>query len=250
MAERPVALITGAASGIGRATAVKFAETGFSLVAADRDAGILNELAGHLEKVGAEVIAKTVDVSLGSDLDGLVKALQERYGRLDALLQIAGIGCYEPFWQVSDEEAERVLAVNVWSQFALAKRCVSMLRESRGTIVNMGSVRAFRGGPELAVYSASKGAVVSMTRSMAHELGPLGIRVNALCPGTIDTPLLDQYAATQQDPESFKASLQAEQPLGRIGSPEDVALAALYLATDSSRWITGVSLTVDGGLTA
>jgi NAD(P)-dependent dehydrogenase (short-subunit alcohol dehydrogenase family) len=114
----------------------------------------------------------------------------------------------------------------------------------------MSSVRAFRGGRELAVYGASKGAVLAMTRSMAHELGPFGIRVNALCPGTIDTPLLDAYAATQRDVAAFKASLQGEQPLGRIGSADDVARAAVYLATPASEWITGIGLTVDGGLTS
>jgi NAD(P)-dependent dehydrogenase (short-subunit alcohol dehydrogenase family) len=248
--EQRVALVTGAASGIGRAIALEFAGAGFSLAVADRDEEGLKDLARELEDGGTGVLSKTTNVEVGADLDGLTRVVIERFGRLDSLLQIAGIGCYRPFWEVSDDEAAHVFAVNVWSQFALAKRCTPLLRESRGTIVNMASVRAFRGGPELAIYSASKGAIVSLTRSMAHELGPFGIRVNALCPGTIDTPLLERYVATQKDPAAFKASLHSEQPLGRIGTPKDVAAAALYLATPASEWITGIALTVDGGLTA
>lgn len=250
MAEHPVALVTGAASGIGHATAIRFAEADFSLVVTDRNEKNLDDLRCRLKESGTDVLSKAANVEHGAELDELVEEVRERFGRLDALLQIAGIGCYQPFWEVSDEEIMNVFAVNVGSQFALAKRCVPLLRESGGVIVNMASVRAFRGGPELAVYSASKGAIISMTRSMAHELGPFGIRVNALCPGTIDTPLLDQYAATQEDPDSFKTSLDQEQPLGRIGTPEDVASAALYLGTSASEWITGITLTVDGGLTA
>lgn len=250
MAERLVALVTGAASGIGHATALKFAEAGFSLAVTDRTQGELYSLAGKLEESGTDVLSKTANIEHSAELDELVTSVQKRFGHLDALLQIAGVGCYQPFWEVSDEETMNVLAVNVGSQFALAKRCVPLLCESKGAIVNMSSVRAFRGGPELAVYSASKGAIMSMTRSMAHELGPFGVRVNALCPGTIDTPLLDQYAAMQEDPGTFKTSLHMEQPLGRIGTPEDVASAALYLGTVASDWITGAALTVDGGLTA
>jgi NAD(P)-dependent dehydrogenase (short-subunit alcohol dehydrogenase family) len=205
---------------------------------------------GELVAREVDVLSVVADVEESAQLDRLVAAVSERFGRLDTLVQIAGIGCYKPFWEVSDAEIDHVLAVNVRSLLALATRCLPLLRASRGTIVNMSSVRAFRGGRELAVYSASKGAVLAMTRSMAHELGPFNIRVNALCPGTIDTPLLDAYAATRGGAATFKASLQGEQPLGRIGSAEDVARAAVYLATPASEWITGIALTVDGGLTA
>lgn len=250
MAEIRVALVTGAASGIGRAIARALAEAGYSMAITDRNQEGLQGLASEFEARGVDVVSVVALVEQPADLDAIVAAVKNKFGRLDTLLQVAGIGCYKPFWEVAEAEVDHVLAVNVRSQLALAKRCLPMLRDSQGTIVNMASVRAFRGGRELAVYSASKGAVLAMTRSMAHEVGPFGIRVNALCPGTIDTPLLDQFAATQGDPAAFKASLQREQPLGRIGTPEDVARAAVYLATSASGWITGVGLTVDGGLTA
>jgi NAD(P)-dependent dehydrogenase (short-subunit alcohol dehydrogenase family) len=250
MADHPVALVTGAASGIGRATASALANAGYALAIIDRNGDGLGEVGGELAARQVDVLSVVADVEDSAALDGLAAAVGARFGRLDTLVQIAGIGCYKPFWEVPDAEIDRVLAVNVRSLLALATRCLPLLRASRGTIVNMSSVRAFRGGRELAVYSASKGAVLAMTRSMAHELGPFGIRVNALCPGTIDTPLLDAYASTQGDAAAFKASLQQEQPLGRIGSADDVARAAVYLATPASQWITGIGLTVDGGLTS
>jgi NAD(P)-dependent dehydrogenase (short-subunit alcohol dehydrogenase family) len=244
----PVALVTGAASGIGRACALLLAEHGYALVLADLDeAG----LAATAETAGVACERVAVDLARTEDVDRLVATCADRFARLDALLQIAGIGCYKPFWELRRDEIDRVLAVNIASLLELAGRCVPMLAEQRGTIVNMASVRAFRGGRELSAYAATKGAVISMTRSMAHELGPHGIRVNALCPGTIDTPLLDRYAVSAgDDPATFKPSLADEQPLGRIGTPEDVAGAALFLATPASEWITGTTLTVDGGLTA
>lgn len=248
MSEPPVALVAGGASGIGRAVASALAEAGFNLVVADLDGDGLRETGDGLA-IEPQLIE--ADVAVPADLDRVAGAVEEGFGRLDSLLQIAGIGCYRPFWEVDEDEIDRVLAVNLKSQIGLASRCLALLRASRGTIVNMASVRAFRGGPDLAVYSASKGAVVSMTRAMAHELGPFGIRVNALCPGTIDTPLLDRYAASQQaEPGAFKRALDSEQPLGRIGTPEDVARAAVYLATPVSEWMTGTTLTIDGGLSA
>jgi NAD(P)-dependent dehydrogenase (short-subunit alcohol dehydrogenase family) len=244
----PVALVTGAASGIGRACALMLAEHGHALVLADLDAA---GLAATAETAGVDCVRIEADLARTEDVDRLAAACADRFGRLDALLQIAGIGCYKPFWELRRDEIDRVLAVNVASLLELAGRCVPLLAEQRGAIVNMASVRAFRGGPELSAYAATKGAVISMTRAMAHELGPRGIRVNALCPGTIDTPLLDRYAASSgNDPVAFKSSLSDEQPLGRIGTPEDVARAALFLATPASEWITGTTLTVDGGLTA
>jgi NAD(P)-dependent dehydrogenase (short-subunit alcohol dehydrogenase family) len=250
VAEPKVALVTGAASGIGRATAVALAQAGYALAISDRNGDGLAAVERELGAGKVAVLSVVADLEDAAPLDRLVEAVTARFKRLDTLVQVAGIGCYKPFWEVSDAEIDHVLAVNVRSLLALATRCLPLLRASRGTIVNMSSVRAFRGGKELAVYSASKGAVLAMTRSMAHELGPFGIRVNALCPGTIDTPLLDAYASTQGEAASFKASLQSEQPLGRIGSAEDVARAAVYLATPASEWITGIGLTVDGGLTS
>jgi NAD(P)-dependent dehydrogenase (short-subunit alcohol dehydrogenase family) len=241
-----VILVTGAGSGIGRATAEAAAADGYRVIAVDRDAAALDSL-----EIGAQLDQAVVaDVGHVAGLD-TIAAAAERASRLDALVQIAGIGCYAPFWEVSEEEVDRVFAVNVRSMLGLARRCLELLAAQRGTIVNMASVRAFRGGSDLSVYAASKGAIVSMTRAMAHELGPRRIRVNAVCPGTIDTPLLDRYAASQTgDAVAFKAGLDSEQPLGRIGTSEDVARAVLYLAGPASEWITGTTLTVDGGLTA
>lgn len=241
-----VALVTGAASGIGRATVLAMADAGHRVIAVDHDEAGLATL-----DIGTALLERVVaDVASAEDLDRVAEAAR-RAERLDALLQFAGVGCYEPFWEVADAEIDRIFAINVRSMIGLARRCIELLEASRGSIVNMASVRAFRGGVDLAVYAASKGAVISMTRAMAHELGSRGIRVNALCPGTIDTPLLDRYANSQgNDPVAFKASLDGEQPLGRIGGPDDVARAAVYLATPMSDWITGTTLTVDGGLTA
>lgn len=250
MSESRVAVVTGAASGIGRATALAIAKEGYAVVCAGHNEDGLRTLAADVQQLGVDSTWLVVSVEDPKDLDRLAELVGNRYGRLDTLIQIAGIGCYKPFWEVSDDEIDRVMAVNVRSMLSLARRALPLLRDSQGTIVNMASVRAFRGGRDLAVYSASKGAIISMTRSLAHEVGQFGIRANAIAPGTIDTPLLDRYVAAQGEPRAFKTSLQSEQPLGRIGTPEDVAAAAVYLATSASQWITGIALTVDGGLTA
>lgn len=243
-----VALITGGASGIGRATALLFAQEGASVIVVD-----LNEKAGHrvakeiLEK-GSRAIFLKADVSRSDDCTRVVDNSVAELGRIDILFNNAGIICRSTVVDISEEDWDRVMEVNVKSIFLMCRMVIPvMVRGGGGSIINTASGWGLTGGAKAAVYCASKGAVVLLTKAMAVDHGPQNIRVNCICPGDTDTSMLLSEAQQLGEATNHFLVEAARRPLGRVGSPQEIAQAALYLASDASSFVTGTALVVDGG---
>ena len=246
-----VALITGAGSGMGRVAAQVFAREGARVVAADLDEEAGRETASLARDEGLDVRFVRSDVSREADCRAMVAFAEQTFGRLDVLYNNAGIFPEADHSVVDTDEAvwDRVLAVNVKGVYLACKYGIpAMLKTGGGSIVNIASFVALVGCsvPQDA-YTASKGAVISLTRSLAVQFAPRGVRTNAICPGPIETPLLTSWLLT--DPEA-KALRLARNPTGRFGRPEDIVNLALYLASDESTWTNGAIISADGGITA
>jgi NAD(P)-dependent dehydrogenase (short-subunit alcohol dehydrogenase family) len=242
------ALITGGASGIGRATALLFAREGASVVIADLDAIAGEAAAGSIKEHDGDAIFVSCDVTRASDCARVVRETCERFGRLDILFNNAGIIRRTTVVDGTEEEWDRVIAVNLKSVFLLSKFAIPVLAsQGGGVILNTSSGWGIVGGRRAASYCASKGAVILLTKAMALDHAPQNIRVNCICPGDTDTPMLRQEARQLGENIDEFLGEAARRPLGRIGSPEDIARAALYLASDASSFVTGTTLIVDGG---
>jgi 3-oxoacyl-[acyl-carrier protein] reductase len=242
-----VALITGAAAGFGEAIARRFVAEGAKVLVADLDGARAQDVAMSL---GASARAVRCDVSSRADVDAAVAACVDAFGGVDILVNNAGTTHRnQSMLEVDEATFDRVFAVNVKSIFHTTQAVVPLMKARRsGCIVNIGSTAGIRPRPGLTWYNASKGAVNLLSKSMAAELGPDGIRVNAVCPVMSPTALIEQFLGVPDTPEA-RAKVVAGIPLGRMSTPEDVAEAALYLASDAARFITGVELPVDGGRT-
>lgn len=242
------ALITGGASGIGRATALLFAREGAAVAVADTDeAGGRAAMQAILEE-GGRAIFVPCDVTLAADCQRAVQQTVDRLSGLDVLVNSAGIIRRATVVGTTEEEWDRVMAVNVKSIFLLSKYAVPiMVQAGGGVIINLGSGWGLVGGRNAVSYCASKGAVVNMTRAMALDHGAQNIRVNCICPGDTDTAMLRSEAHQLGQAEEDFLAQAAQRPLQRIGQPEDIAHAALYLASDSAAFVTGAFLVVDGG---
>lgn len=243
-----VAIITGAGSGFGESMAHAFAREGARVVIADLNAEAGARVAQALSSAGHAAFAQPVEVSRSDDMRDLVQATLQRFGRIDIMVNNAGMSHPNgPMLDVTEEFFDRLYAVNVKSIYLSAVHCVPVFRrQRRGCFINIGSTAAVRPRPGLTWYNGSKGAVILITKSMAVELAPDNIRVNAINPAIADTPLLTTFmgaADTQENRARFLASI----PLGRLCQPADVAHAALFLADPASSFITGVCMEVDGG---
>jgi 3-oxoacyl-[acyl-carrier protein] reductase len=240
-----VVIVTGAARGVGRRTAELLIEEGAVVVAGDR---LVDELAEAFRKVGSSLVPVEADVRRLDQCELLVKTAIERFERIDVLFNNAGVTLRGPVEETSDAVWEEALETNLRSVFFCCRAAIPhMRRQGSGAIVNNASINAIRGNAFLTAYSAAKGGVVAMTRALATELAPAGIRVNALCPGTIDTPMTAEYLSAADDPDAAREALVRKHPLGRLATSDDVARAALFLASDDASFITGVALPVDGG---
>ena len=245
------AIITGATTGIGRASAVLFAREGARVVVsdwrADRSAPVLDEI----NAAGGEAVFVQADVSRREDNERLVDACLDRYGRLDILFCNAGRFLPKLITETSDEDIDGMFAVNVKALiYAVRSAAPHMLRQGGGTILFDASIRGISAQAGSPIYCATKGAAVSLARALALDYAQKNIRVNAICPGIIDTPMLRFSANSEPDPEEAWARYSAAQPIGRLGTPEECAQAALWLVSDAASFITGVALPIDGGLTA
>ncbi len=242
------AIITGAANGIGRSCAVEFALEGAGVVIADIDIAGAREAQQEIESRGGRALAVQADVADPGSVQALVAATVARFSRVDVLLNNAAVQVNKFVEETTPEEWERQMAVNVGGLFLCVKYFLPYLRQTRGSIVNMASVNAYFVEPMCAGYCATKGAIVSLTKALAIDLGPSGVRVNCICPGYIDAGLAEGYFQAQADPAAARQAAGKLHALGRIGLPKEVARAAIFLASAESSFMTGSALAVDGGL--
>jgi len=242
-----VALITGAASGIGRAAALLFAGEGAAVAIVDvNHAG--QEVANEIIRDGGKAIFEHADVTKAADCKRAVERTQQEFGGIHVLFNNAGIIRRASVVDLSEEDWDRVMAVNLKSIFLLSRQTISLMTKAGGgSIINTASGWGLTGGPRAAAYCASKGAVVLLTKALAVDHGPHKIRVNCICPGDTDTGMLREEAKQLGTPQDSFLATSARRPLGRIGRPEEIARAALFLASDASSFVTGTALVVDGG---
>jgi NAD(P)-dependent dehydrogenase (short-subunit alcohol dehydrogenase family) len=247
------ALITGAASGIGKATALLFGREGAKVMCADIDGEGAERVARQIADSGGQAAAVRADVSVPADAERMVRETVELWGRIDILFNNAGIEFGLPVTQVPEEEWDRLIDVNLKGVFLGCKYAIpEMLKQGGGSIVNTASAAGLRGVAWLSTYSASKGGVVLLTKSLAQEWGTQNVRVNAVCPGVIRTPMADQAIeqgglVTGNDPEETWRRIGQAHALGRVGEADEVARAVLFLASEEASFITGAALPVDGG---
>lgn len=243
-----VVIITGATSGMGRAIAELFAREGASLLLTGRDAARGKALVNALKPVNPEVLFVVADISQPGENERLVREALERFGKIDLLSLNAGILGLGPVTDLSIEDWHRTLDTNLGSIFFICKAAIPhLLKSDRAGILINASIAAFKSFPNHPAYCASKAGAVALMKQMAVEYGPR-IRVNAICPGPVDTPLLWESAAAFPNPEKAVENARQASLLKRLGTPEDVANLALFLASEEASWITGAAYTIDGGI--
>jgi NAD(P)-dependent dehydrogenase (short-subunit alcohol dehydrogenase family) len=243
-----VAIVTGAASGIGAEVVRLFLEAGARVVSVDVDPELPATLAGHSPERARTVIG---DVALEATARAYARTAIEAFGRIDVMVNNAGIACVKPIADHAPEEWDRVMNVNVKALYWSARAVVPEMKKTGGGLfLNTGSISSVVGMTNQGAYGPSKGAVIQITRQMAIDYAADGIRVNAVCPGTVDTPLLRKAAADSGDPEAFLRGLADAHPIGRIASADEIARFFLFLASDHARFFTGAVLMIDGGYTA
>lgn len=244
-----IALITGGGTGIGKAAAIGFAREGAKVVICGRREEPLKEVVAEIVKNGGEATYFACDVRKSELVDKLVQDATDKYDRIDILFNNAGISLSNPIEATTDEEVNELLDINVKGEFWALRAVIRQMKKqgSGGAIINMSAMAGLIGRPWRSAYCASKGAILSMTRSIAMEVAKDNIRVNSICPGTIDT---DMTRETLRAAPVVAQGLIDSQPMKRIASAEEVASAVLFLASDDASFITGASLTIDGGFTA
>lgn len=238
-----VAIITGGAQGIGRGIARCFAREGADIVIADLQPEKMQEVVREIKSLGRNAIAVNADVSLSAQADNMVKTAVAEFGKLDILINNAGIAKLAPFYELSDEDWDRIMRVNLYGCFFCSRAASrEMIKRREGKILSMASITGVMGSVRRAAYGVSKGAVITLTKVMAAELAPYGINVNALAPG----PIVTEMTGKNLGPQAFRY-YQQRVPLGRYGDIEDIAEAALFLCSAAAKYITGHVMAVDGG---
>jgi NAD(P)-dependent dehydrogenase (short-subunit alcohol dehydrogenase family) len=247
-----VAFITGAGSGIGRAAAELFAAEGAAVAVVDLNGDAAEETVAKVVAEGGRAVALTANVAVAGEVEAAVARAVEELGGLDVLYNNAGVDSRGSVADAEEADWDRCFAVNAKGTFLCSRAAVPALSARGGAIINQGSVAGLVAVPNFAAYCAAKGAVVALTRSMAIDLAPRRIRVNAICPGTVFTPLMEPMlrARGDGDLEAGLAKTVAKYPIGHLGTPEEIARVALFLATDDSSFLTGSIVTADGGMTA
>ena len=241
-------LVTGGGDGIGRAIAEAFGRAGANVVIAEIDEGRAADVRSALDAAGVTALVSQTDVRERAAIDALMAQVQERFGGLDVLVNNVGdfLGIAKPFVYNTDEDLDALYAINMKSVFLTTRAAIPLLR-SGGSIISISSIEAFRGIPNTTVYSTFKHGITGFTRSLALELGPQNIRVNAIAPETTETPQVPVHGLVAPEHQDH---IERWIPLGRFGKPEDAAGAALFLASDLAGWITGTTINLDGGALA
>jgi meso-butanediol dehydrogenase/(S,S)-butanediol dehydrogenase/diacetyl reductase len=244
-----VAIVTGSAAGIGRAASLLFARAGAAVGAVDCDMRHNQDLAQEIIGQGGRAEALSADVSSAKDVERVVNQVIARWSRIDVLFNNAGVVAGGMVHTLAEEEWDRTFAVNVKSIFLFSKAVLPFfLQQKSGVILNTSSTTALRTAPDRALYTATKSAVLSLTKSMASDYAADNIRVNCLCPGTVDTPSLRARMNAKGDAEEVRKQFVARQPLRRLGTAEEIAQAALYLVSDDASFVTGSAFQIDGGM--
>lgn len=242
-----VVLVTGASSGIGAAIAIAFAEQGWDVMAAGRDEARLDEVA----EVSDRIVTWAGELETSEDCDDLIADTLDEFGRLDCLVNNAGVFVPADITETSDEDWRHTLTINLDVPFYLSRAAMPQLLQNEGSIINVASDWGVRGGTRAVAYCASKGGLVLMTRAMARDHAADGVRINAICPGDIDTPMLTSEARAKGiDEDEYIEQAAAAIPSGRVGTPEEVAALALFLAGDAATHINGTAMLIDGAFNA
>jgi NAD(P)-dependent dehydrogenase (short-subunit alcohol dehydrogenase family) len=246
--EGKTAMVTGAGSGIGRGISLRLAEMGAAIALLDIDEGKASDTAAQIRNAGVQAIALKCDVTYAADCRAAAEAVVQNWRKIDILCNCAGIAIRKSVVDLTEEEWDHALDVTLKGIYLLSRKVIPhMIANGGGTIVNIGSGWSLKGGPNAASYCAAKGGTVNLTRAMAIDHGKHNIRVNCVCPGDIDTPMLrSECVQLGEDIQEFMREA-ANRPIARVGTPEDVANAVLFLSSPMSSWITGAALVVDGG---
>jgi dihydroanticapsin dehydrogenase len=249
--ENKVAIVTGAGSGIGEASAIRLAEEGAKVICADINGPAAQATAQSIREAGGSARGVTIDISDFQQCDSVVADTIKEFGTVDILVNNAGVNLPGVFHEVSNETIDRTLSVNVKGAMYLTRAVLpAMLKQGSGSIVNMSSVNGLVSEPFLSVYSASKGAIVMFTRGIALDYAKTGVRCNAICPGWVDTPINHAHAKMLGGLDHVYQTIDSFQPIGRPGTPREIANLVLFLASDESSFMTGSIVSADGGMTA
>ena len=246
-----IALITGGAAGIGRAIAEAFAVHGAKIIIADKNKELCDAVQNDFDKEGYNALVTYTNVTDTAQVQKMMTAVEERFGSLNIVVNNVGdfLELIKPFKDFTDDEIDALFNVNLNSMFKVTRGAIPLLEKagSGGSIINISSIEAFRGIPTAVVYSAFKHAITGFTRSLSLDLGPAGIRVNAIAPETTET---EQVSPVDMTPEKYKEYIPRWNPSGRFGKPSDAAGCALFLASDMSAWVNGATINLDGGALA
>ena len=246
-----VAIVTGAGSGIGRASAQLFADEGASVVVVDWNKNSGEETVEVIRKNGRTATFCYADVSKAQDAEKMVDTAVKKYGKLNILLNNAAVQIMAKLVDTTEDAWDKIHSVNLKGFFLGCKYAIpAMIRAGSGSIVNMSSALGFVGDPDLVAYGAAKGGIMAFTKAAAMGYGPNNIRVNCICPGDVNTPLLQEYFDSLPDPVGFRQEVYSKYALRRIAEPRDIAQLALFLASDASSFMTASVVVIDGGLTS
>jgi NAD(P)-dependent dehydrogenase (short-subunit alcohol dehydrogenase family) len=246
-----VALVTGAGEGIGRSCALALAEAGADVIVNDVNPVTGKATAEEIQKMGCKGMFVQADVSDAQTVQAMTEAVQQQYGALHVLLNNAGLNLFKGLQDTSPEDWDRIMSVDLRGIYLVTRAMLPLLKAAHGaSVINVASVHAQATVAYMTAYAAAKGGVAAVGRSLAQELGPFNIRVNAISPGFVHTPLYERWLASEPDPQASTARVLGFHPLGRIGTPQDIGNLVVFLASDASSFISGTNITIDGALTA
>ncbi len=244
-----IAIVTGSSKGIGEGIARVFSQEGAKVVVVCRTEDAGKKMAEEFGASQGKAIFLKTDVTISESIQNMINTTVKTFGKLDILVNNAGYHISKNVEETSEKEWEFIINTNLRSTFLCSKYAIPHLRKTRGNIINISSMVGLVGQPNAGAYSATKGGQIAMSKGMAIDFAPDGIRVNVICPGWIQTPLVEDWFSQQKDPEAARKYIFGQHPLGRIGTIEECGKAALYLASDDAGFVTGITLDIDGGIT-